>query len=120
MHTEINVQLTFGFDDNKTIPLTILAEQLTERNIESVVLEELIESLDTSGVEALYGEKHAHGSGDPRYQPAGADTRTAVWLSLVRQVMVSRLPSRLKSPRQARLLTNRSSFQELVSLRIEN
>jgi secreted trypsin-like serine protease len=32
----------------------------------------------TSHAEALYGEKHAHGNGDQRFQRAGTNTRTAV------------------------------------------
>jgi len=35
-------------------------------------------SLDAASVEALSVEKHAHGSGDQRFQRAGTDTRTAV------------------------------------------
>jgi len=35
-------------------------------------------SLDAASVEALCGEKHAHGNGDQRFQRAGTDTRTAV------------------------------------------
>jgi len=38
----------------------------------------LVESLDAASVEALCGEKHAHGNGDQRFQRAGTDTRTAV------------------------------------------
>jgi hypothetical protein len=78
MHAEINVRFTISIDDDKTIPLAILAEVLTEQNIESVLLEELVESLDASRVEALCGEKHARGNGNQRFQRAGNDTRTAV------------------------------------------
>jgi len=47
-------------------------------NIESVLLESMVESLDAARVEALCGQKHAHGNGDQRFQRAGTDTRTAV------------------------------------------
>ena len=36
------------------------------------------ERLDAARVEALCGEKHAHGNGEQRFQRAGTDTRTAV------------------------------------------
>ena len=78
MHATIDAQFTINIDDHKTVPLAILAEFLTEQNIESVLLEQLVESLDASRVEALCGEKHAHGNGDQRFQRAGTDTRTAV------------------------------------------
>ena len=78
MHATIDAQFTISIDDHKTVPLAILAEFLTEQNIESVLLEQLVESLDASRVEALCGEKHAHGNGDQRFQRAGTDTRTAV------------------------------------------
>ena len=78
MHATIDVRFTIRIDEDKTIPLAGLAEFLTEQNIESVVLESMVESLDAARVEALCGEKHAHGNGDQRFQRAGTDTRTAV------------------------------------------
>jgi hypothetical protein len=59
MHPELNVRLKLSIDENTTIPLAALAEFVTEQNIESVLLEEFVESLDASGVESLCGEKHA-------------------------------------------------------------
>jgi len=70
MHAELNVRFELSIDENKTIPLATLGEFVTEQNIESVLLEGL--------VEALCSEKHAHGNGNQRYQRAGTDTRTAV------------------------------------------
>jgi len=78
MHAELNVRFELSTDEDKTIPLAALAEFVTEQNVESVLLEALVESLDAARVEALCGEKHAHGNGDQRYQRAGTDTRTAV------------------------------------------
>jgi len=78
MHAELNVRFELSIDENKTVPLAALAEFVTEQNIESVLLEALVESLDAARVEALCGEKHAHGNGNRRYQRAGTDTRTAV------------------------------------------
>ena len=78
MHATIDVRLECSIDEDKTIPLATLAEFITEQNIESVLLEGLVESLDAARVEALCGEKHAHGNGDQRYQRAGTDTRKAV------------------------------------------
>ncbi len=78
MHATINVRLTVSIDDDKTIPLATLAEFITDQNIESVLLEGLVESLDAGCLEALCGEKHAHGNGEHRFQRRGTDTRTAV------------------------------------------
>jgi hypothetical protein len=78
MHATIDVRFTISIDDDKTIPLATLAEFVTEQNIESVLLESMVESLDASRVEALCGEKYAHGNGNQRFQRAGTDTRTAV------------------------------------------
>jgi hypothetical protein len=78
MHAEINVRLTVSIDEDKTLPLAAVAEFVTDQNIESVLMEELVESLDAARVEALCGEKHAHGNGDRRFQRAGTDTRTAI------------------------------------------
>jgi hypothetical protein len=78
MHAEINVRFELSIDDDKTIPLAVLAEFVTDQNVESVLLEELVESLDASRVEALCGEKYAHGNGDQRFQRRGTDPRTAV------------------------------------------
>jgi len=78
MHATINVRLTVSIDDDKTIPLATLAEFITDQNVESVLLEGLVESLDAARVEALCGEKYAHGNGEQRFQRAGTDTRTAV------------------------------------------
>jgi hypothetical protein len=78
MHATIDVRLTLSIDDDKTIPLATLAESLTDQNVESILLEELVDSLDADCVEALCGEKHAHGNGEQRFQRRGTDTRTAV------------------------------------------
>jgi len=78
MHATIDVRFTISIDEDKTVPLATLAEFVTEQNVESVMLESMVESLDAARVEALCGEKHAHGNGDQRFQRAGTDTRTAV------------------------------------------
>jgi hypothetical protein len=78
MHATINMRFTICIDEDKTVPLATLAEFVTEQNVESVLLESMVESLDASRVEALCGEKHATGNGDRRFQRAGTDTRTAV------------------------------------------
>ncbi len=78
MHATIDVRFTISIDEDKTVPLATLAEFVTEQNVESVLLESMVESLDAARVEALCGEKHAHGNGDQRFQRAGTDTRTAV------------------------------------------
>ncbi|GCF15399.1 hypothetical protein Harman_33340 [Haloarcula mannanilytica] len=78
MHATFDVRFTISIDDDKTIPLATLAEFVTEQGIESVLLESMVESLDAARVEALCGQKHAHGNGDRRFKRAGTDTRTAV------------------------------------------
>ena len=78
MHATIDVRFTISIDEDKTIPLATIAEFLTEQNIESTLLESIVESLDASRVEAYCGQKHAHGNGENRFQRAGTDTRTAV------------------------------------------
>ncbi len=78
MQATIDLRFTISIDEDKTIPLATLAEFVTEQNIESVLLESMVESLDAARVEALCGEKHAHGNGNQRFQRAGTDTRTAV------------------------------------------
>ena len=60
MHATIDVRLTVSIDDGKTIPLTTLAEFVTDQNAESVLLEGLIECLNAARVEALCGEKHTY------------------------------------------------------------
>jgi hypothetical protein len=61
MHATIDVRLTVSINDDEMIPLATLAEFITDQNVESVLLEGLVESLDAARVEALCGEKHAHG-----------------------------------------------------------
>ena len=72
------MRLTVSIDDDKTIPLATLVEFITDQNVESVLLEGLVESLGAGHVEALCGGKHANGNGQQRFQRAGTDTRTAV------------------------------------------
>jgi len=74
MHATIDVRFELSIDDDKTLPLATLAEAVTDQNLEAVLLESLVESLDAASVEALCGEKHAHGNGDQRFQRAGTDT----------------------------------------------
>jgi len=78
MQATIDLRFTISIDDHKTVPLATLAEFVTEQNLESVLLESMVERLDATRVEALCGEKHARGNGDQRFQRAGTDTRTAV------------------------------------------
>jgi hypothetical protein len=78
MHADINVRFKLSIDDTKTLPLAALAEFITEQNVESALLEAIVESLDADCVEAVCGEKHAHGNGDQRFQRAGTKTRTTV------------------------------------------
>jgi hypothetical protein len=40
------VRFTISIDEDKTVPLATLAELVTEQNVESVLLESMVESLD--------------------------------------------------------------------------
>jgi len=77
MHATIDVRFELSIDDDKTLPLATLAEAVTDQNLEAVLLESLVESLDAASVGRSV-VKHAHGNGDQRFQRAGTDTRTAV------------------------------------------
>jgi len=57
MHATIDVRFELSIDDDKTIPLATLAEFVTDQNIESVLLEELVESLDAAPVEPRRGSR---------------------------------------------------------------
>ena len=46
MHATIDVRFTISIDDDKTISLATLAEFVTEQNIESVLFESMVESLN--------------------------------------------------------------------------
>ena len=78
MHATIDVRFTISIDEGKTVPLATLAEFVAEQNVESVLVESMVESLDAARVEALCGEKHTHGNDNRQFQRAGTDTRTAV------------------------------------------
>lgn len=67
MHATIDVWFRISIDDNKTVPLVTLVEFVTARNIKSVLLESMVESLDAARVEALCGEKRVHGNGNQRF-----------------------------------------------------
>jgi len=78
MHAEINVRFEISIDEQKELSLATLAEFITDQQVESLLLESIVESLDASCVEALCGEKHAHGNGNKRFQRAATKTRSAV------------------------------------------
>jgi len=73
MHATIDVRFELSIDDDKTLPLATLAEAVTDQNLEAV-LRIVGREPDAASVEALCGEKHAHGNGDQRFQRAGTDT----------------------------------------------
>ncbi|ELZ27523.1 hypothetical protein C475_06375 [Halosimplex carlsbadense 2-9-1] len=78
MRATMDVRFTIRIDADETVPPPTLAEFVTDQNIEPVLLESIVERLDAARVEALCGEKHAHGNGDQRFRRAGIDTCTAV------------------------------------------
>jgi len=60
MHATIDVRFELSIDDDKTLPLATLAEAVTDQNLEAVLLESLVESLDAASVEALCGVENTH------------------------------------------------------------
>jgi len=50
MHATIDVRFELSIDDDKTLPLATLAEAVTDQNLEAVLLESLVESLDAASV----------------------------------------------------------------------
>jgi hypothetical protein len=64
MHVTIDVWFTISIDEDKTVPLAMLAEFVTEQNLESVLFESMVGSLNASRVKTLCGEKRAHGNSD--------------------------------------------------------
>ena len=53
MHATIDVRFTISIGEDKTVPLATLAEFVTDQNVESILLESMVECLDTNRVEAL-------------------------------------------------------------------
>jgi hypothetical protein len=74
----LTIHLVLSIDPTEQYPLAAFAEFLTKQNIESTLLESLIESLNEVLVEAYCGEKHAHGNGNERFQRSATSTRSAV------------------------------------------
>lgn len=72
------IHLVLSIDPTERYPLAAVAEFLTDQNIESTLLEALIESLNEVLVEAYCGEKHAYGNGNERFQRSATSTRSAV------------------------------------------
>ena len=64
MHATIDVRFTISIDENKTIPLATLAEFITDQNVESILLESMVERLDAARVEDIDG---------PQYPPQGGN-----------------------------------------------
>ena len=81
MHATINVRLTVSIDEDKTLTLATIGEAVTEQDLDSIILEELVESLDEQLIEDYCGEKHARGNGDNRYQRAGSASRSATTIA---------------------------------------
>lgn len=78
MHGTIDVRLTVSIDRHKTIPLSTSTEFITDQNVELVLLEALLETLDAAHLEILCGKKHTSCNGVKRFQQAGIDISTAV------------------------------------------
>ena len=57
MHATIDLRLTVSIDDDKTIPLATLAEFITDQNIESVLLEGVVESLDAVMIKIIFASR---------------------------------------------------------------
>lgn len=48
MHATIDVQLAVSMNDDRAVPLAALAEFVTDQNIESAILEVLVEKLEAT------------------------------------------------------------------------
>lgn len=48
MHATIDVQLVVSMNDDRAVPLAALAEFVTDQNIESAILEVLVEKLEAT------------------------------------------------------------------------
>ena len=77
MHATINVRLTVSIDEDKTLTLATIGEAVTEQELASTILEELVGSLDKQLGKEYCGEKLARGNGERRYQRAGTASRSA-------------------------------------------
>jgi|AntRauMinimDraft_4_1070384.scaffolds.fasta_scaffold12728_1 hypothetical protein len=63
MHAKLNVRFKLSIDKDKTIPLAALTKFVTEQDIDSVLLERIVKSLDAARVEALCRQKRARDNG---------------------------------------------------------
>ena len=74
----LTIHLSLSIDPTERYPLAAIAEVIAQQNLNSVLLEKLIESLNEQLVEAYCGEKHVHGNGTKRFQRSATSTRSAV------------------------------------------
>jgi|AntDeeMinimDraft_5_1070356.scaffolds.fasta_scaffold15020_1 transposase-like protein len=74
----LTIHLVLFIDPTEQYPLATIAEFITHQNLESTLLEALIERLNEVLVEAYCGEKHAPGNGTKRFKRSASSTRSAV------------------------------------------
>jgi len=60
MHATIDVRFELSIDDDKTLPLATLAEAVTDQNLEAVLLESLVESLDAASASRRSVVRNTH------------------------------------------------------------
>jgi len=102
MHATIDVRFELSIDDDKTLPLATLAEAVTDQNLEAVLLESLVESLDAASVEALSVVRNTHmatvtsASNAPAPTPAQLSQLPENTSSLPLRRRYSRFPRRIQ------------------------
>jgi hypothetical protein len=74
----LTVQLVLAIDPSEEYPLAVIGELVSKQNIESVLVETLVERLNERLVQNYCGDKHAHGNGNERFQRSATCTRSAV------------------------------------------
>ena len=82
MHATIDVRLTVSIDNDKTILLATLTEFITDQNIELVLLEGIVESLDARRRRIAVDEKQIKVDGEKKWLYATVDTESKLLLEI--------------------------------------
>lgn len=56
IHVELNARFDLDVPSDKTVPLAMVAEVVTERTIEAALLEAIVETIDEQCVREMGGE----------------------------------------------------------------
>jgi len=107
MHATIDVRFELSIDDDKTLPLATLAEAVTDQNLEAVLLESLVESLDAASVEGALVRNTHMATVTSASTRAGTDTRTAVTTAGEHEFSLHYVEDTAASPDESQLLPAR-------------